>query len=129
KITKSTREQDDALFACNRLLNLYLYNGDWKFAEGIITRMGTIYFGIGDQRSWIGTLVTTAWIDYFQGNFSGAEKGFKQSFSIGRLRKLPAMLIAGGAGLVMVTLRRSTSPEQIEKNLLELEQAIADLSE
>ncbi|MDQ7034743.1 MAG: hypothetical protein Q9P01_07870 [Anaerolineae bacterium] len=124
-----TREQDDALFACSRLLNLYLYDGEWKKAETTITRMGTIYYGIGDQRSWLSTLVTTAWVDYFQGNFSGAEKGFKQSFTIGRLRKLPTMLVAGGAGLVMVTLRHGSPPEQLEKSLQDLESALATVLE
>ena len=128
-INNLSREQEDALHACNRLLNLYLYDGEWKKAETTITRMGTIYFGIGDQRNWISTLVTTAWIDYFQGNFSGAEKGFRQSFTIGRLRKLPTMLIAGGAGLVMVTLRRGQPKEQLEKALLDLENALREVSE
>ena len=86
--------------------------------------MGTIYYEIGDQRNWLGTLVTTAWIDYFQGNFNGAEKGFKQSFMIGRARKLPTMLIVSGAGLVMVTLRRGSPKEQLEKVLTDLENAL-----
>ena len=123
-VTFLTQEQSDALYACDRLLILYLYDGEWEKAEAIITRVGTIYFDLGDQRSWINTLVTTAWIDFFQGNFSGAEKGFQQSFSIGRLRKLPTMLVAGGAGLVLVMLRHGIIGEHLEKALEDLDTAL-----
>ena len=127
--TMLTREQDDALHACNRLLNLYLYDGQWELAEKIITRMGTIYFEMGSQRNWLGTLVTTAWIEYFQGQFDKAEKGFKQSFIMGITRKLPTMLIAGGAGLIIVTMRRGSSKDDLEKALKDLENNLAKISE
>jgi tetratricopeptide (TPR) repeat protein len=73
--------------------------------------------------------VTTAWIEYFQGQFDLAEKGFKQSFIMGMTRKLPTMLIAGGAGLIIVTMRSSSSKEDLEKALKDLENNLEKIAE
>lgn len=121
KAVPLSQSEQDILYSSDRLLTIYLYQGDWEQALVVTSRQGALYFGLGYQDLWVETVAIEAWIYYYQGQFKEAERLFKRIFTLGKEKKLASLLIFGGTGMIMNAIRLHLGKEELGERLSDLQ--------
>lgn len=119
-----SQSEQDILFASERLLNIYLHQGDWEQALVVTGRQGALYFGLGYQKEWVETVAIEAWIHFYQGQFKEADRLFKRLFTLGSDKKSTPLLIFGGTGLIMNAIRLHMDKDELAKRFNDLQEKL-----
>jgi tetratricopeptide (TPR) repeat protein len=126
--TTLSQSEEDLLFASERLLNIYLHQGNWEQSHRVTERQGALYFGLGRQNEWVETVAIEAWIHYFQGYFKESERLFRRIYKLGKEKKLNSLLIFGGTGLIMSAIRLNLNIEALQGRVNDLLAALLQIS-
>jgi tetratricopeptide (TPR) repeat protein len=126
------RNQDsydkEAAYAHQRLVGIYLHNGEWEHAEHAMERSTQIYERLDDQMHLVEAVVGRSWIHLFQAQFMLALRGFAESAEAGRRNAQLAFTAAGLTGLAVTALRLGHAGSDQEA-LAQVQAALDMLSE